>query len=387
MRMQILTTGRPEEWTQVVQQCPHHDFYHLPQYHALAEESGEGKAFLFHYVEGAYSIALPLLLRSIDGLPSSRPASAPWQDATSVYGYAGPIASQLDIPEPVIQNFQSSLRKHLHDMAVVSVFSRLHPLFPQQALLSGMGECQTLSRTVSIDLTLPAETQRAAFRKSHKEGINKLGRQGVTCVHDCDGVYLDDFIEIYHETMRRVGAAPGYFFPPSYFRKVSDTLGDRLHLFVCLHEGKVVCGAIFVECCGILQYHLGGTANAALRLAPMKLLHDTTRIWANGRDLKFFHLGGGATTQPDDSLLYFKLGFSPRTHDFAVWRWVLLADVYSRLCAETSRWNEQNGLTVANAGFFPEYRTPTVQPALPPPYLVNPKEMWQAPEPPQEANL
>jgi hypothetical protein len=183
-------------------------------------------------------------------------------------------------------------------------------------------------------------------------------------------VYLDAFVEIYHETMRRVGAAPGYFFPLAYFHKLFDSLGERSHLFVCLHEGKVLCGGVFVECGGILQYHLGGTSNDALKFAPMKLLHDDVRVWANGRDLRFYHLGGGATMQPDDSLLHFKLGFSGVTHDFTVWRWVLLGDVYRRLCAETSRWNKQNGLATANARFFPEYRAPTVHPVLAPPCLL-----------------
>jgi hypothetical protein len=363
MTMQVLTTDQPGAWLHIVEQCPRHDFYHLPMYHALAEDLGEGKAYLFHYAEGEYSIALPLLLRSL-------PSEAEWQDATSVYGYPGPIASHADIPQAVVQNFQASLQKHIREMGVISVFSRLHPIIPQQALVAGMGECRTLSRTVSIDLTLPAEVQRSAFRKNHKEGINKLRRLGVTCVHDSDRLHMDAFVEVYYETMRRVGATPIYFFPRAYFRRLADGLGERLHLFVCLHEGQVICGGLFTECRGILQYHLGGTSNAALKFAPMKLLHEVTRMWANERNLQFYHLGGGATMQPDDSLLHFKLGFSRLTHEFKVWRWVVLADVYRRLCVEKSRWNEQNNLAVADAGFFPEYRAPAVHPVLQQPSLV-----------------
>src|ERR1700731_282386 len=107
MNMQRLTIDQPTMWMQVVEQYPRHDFYHLPQYHALAEDSGEGKAFLFHYVEGPYSIALPLLLRSLEGLPGIACDGIPWQDATSVQGYAGPLASQADIPDSVVRNFQA----------------------------------------------------------------------------------------------------------------------------------------------------------------------------------------------------------------------------------------------------------------------------------------
>lgn len=375
MNMQRLTTDQPGMWMQVIEQCPRHDFYHLPQYHALAEDSGEGKAFLFHYAEGPYSIALPLILRSLDGLPGIPSDGIHWRDATSVYGYAGPIASQADIPDSVVRNFQASLERDLRDLSVVSVFSRLHPILPQQALLNGMGELQTLGRTVSIDLTMPLDQQRSGIRSSHKTQINRLRRLGVTCLHDRDGLHLDAFVHIYYETMRRVGAAPRYFFPAEYFHKLSESLGERFHLVVCLHEGKVLCGAIFVECCGILQYHLACTTNAALKLAPLKLLLDDTRVWANGRNLKVLHLGGGATPQPDDSLFHFKLGFSNRTHDFTVWRWALLEKVYRQLCAEKSCWNEQNGFAVAGTWFFPEYRASTVQAVGHSPSLARAEQM------------
>jgi hypothetical protein len=268
------------------------------------------------------------------------------------------------MPEPVLADFQERLREHLLDMKIVTVFSRLHPILPQQSLLAGMGECRTLSQTVSIDLTLPVETQRTAYRNSLKTALNKLRRNGVTCMHDREGAHLDTFIEIYHETMRRVGAASVYFFPREYFETLFHTLGDRFHLAFCISEGKIVCGGIFIECGDVLQYHLGGTRNGALEFAPMKLLLDDMRIWASGRNLKVFHLGGGATAKADDPLLHFKLGYSDRVHDFAVWRWVLDSVAHRQLCLERLQWMEANGVPAANSDFFPQYRMPVTPPAL-----------------------
>lgn len=360
MTMQVIETNQQTEWTAAVEHCLRHDFYHLPQYHAMADEAHEGKAVLFYYSEDAYSIALPLLIRPIDALPNG----APHMDATSVYGYAGPIASHEEIPFDVIQRFHESLRNQLQELGVISVFTRLHPIIPQKALLAGLGECRTLSRTVSIDLTLTAEEQRAAMRSSVKLAINRLRRKGMECVHDREGLYLNAFAEIYRETMLRVGAAPGYFYTEDYFRGLSANLGEKHHLFVCLLDGKPVCAGVFIECLEILQYHLGGTLSLALVHGPMKLLFDEVRIWANSRNLKFFHLGGGATTDPNDPLLYFKLGFSKMTHDFNVWCWVLNESVYKQLCEEASRFNQVNGLVPAKQAYFPEYRSPTVHSKL-----------------------
>ncbi|MBZ5603497.1 MAG: GNAT family N-acetyltransferase [Acidobacteriia bacterium] len=364
MKFEVLTTAQTAEWMQAIEPCAH-DFYHLPQYHAVAERSGEGTALLFHFLEDGYSMALPLLIRTLDDVPGIA-KGAGWRDATSVYGYAGPVASHAEIPERIVRNFQERLQEHLEAMNVVTVFSRLHPIIAQQSLLKGMGEYQVLSQTVSIDLTLPVEEQRRGYRTSLKTAINKVRRMGVTCVQDRAGVHLEEWMDIYYETMRRVGAVESYFFPREYFRHLFHALGDRFCLAVCLLEGKVVCGGIFIETGEILQYHLGGTLNRALEFAPMKLLLDEMRLFANSRGLKVFHLGGGTTPHADNPLLHFKRGFSERLHDFPVWRWVLNVPVYQRLCRDRSQWCDENGLEATSRGFFPAYRTPVVQRAVPP---------------------
>jgi hypothetical protein len=84
------------------------------------------------------------------------------------------------------------------------------------------------------------------------------------------------------------------------------------------------------------------------------------RLWGIRQGLRVFHLGGGVTPHPDDTLLYFKMGFSDRTHEFATWRWVVFPEVYQRLCAEKVRRDERHRLQVANPFFFPAYRSPGV---------------------------
>ena len=357
MNIDTRTINQRAEWMRVLERCAPYDFYHLPQYHALAETFGEGTPRLFVYTEGAYTIALPLLLRDLDGfldLPLGN-----LQDATSVYGYVGPVCSHSEIPDAVAKNFQTALAEQLRGLNVVTVFSRLHPLLTQRSLIANLGECRT-SKTVSIDLTLDPGLQRGQFRSAFKLALNKLRRRGLTVVHDVVGTHLSDFVAIYHETMHRVEAADRYFFSTAYFRQLWETLGSRVHLFVCLEEGRPICGSLFVACHGILQYHLGGTAGEALKLAPMKLVVDEARIWGTSQGLHSLHLGGGTTADPADSLLEFKRGFSDRRHEFAAWRWVLLPAIYDQLCAAQTAANQRNMLRVVNPDYFPAYRAPTV---------------------------
>src|SRR5688500_2306341 len=96
--LEAIPTAAHDAWMQALQRCPQHDFYHLPQYHAMAEEAGEGAARLLLYTEGDYLIALPLLFRVLDEIVPDSPLDAGWYDATSVYGYAGPVCSHAEIP-------------------------------------------------------------------------------------------------------------------------------------------------------------------------------------------------------------------------------------------------------------------------------------------------
>lgn len=359
MNLKELTTRQPEEWLDAIEQCVPYDFYHLPQYHALAEDAGEGTARLFIYTEGRHVIALPLLVRSLDGMSVSAAIGAGWMDATSVYGYPGPVTSAEPIPSAVVGNFQAALLQRLRDSRVVTVFSRLNPFLAQRPLLTGLGHIRK-SQTVSIDLTLPVAVQRSQYRRNFKEAINKLRRLGLTVVCDEDRTNVGDFIRIYHETMHRVEAADRYFFPASYFTKLDAALGSRLKLFMCLCEGRAVCGGLFVACHGVLQYHLGGTLNEAIPLAPMKLLLDEVRLWGSAQGLRVFHLGGGTTADPDDPLLHFKQGFSDRRHEFATWRWVVSSEQNALLRQESVRRLASQGLQPALANYFPAYRCPSV---------------------------
>jgi hypothetical protein len=353
----VLRSEEHAEWTEVLNRSFQSDFYHTAEYHALAEDMGEGRACLYAYLTGDYLIAVPLLLRRIDEAPCHAKAGRGWWDATSVYGYAGPIASHPDIPAWVLRGFQACLCEELARQRVVAVFTRLHPLIPQLAWLTDLGEYKPIGPTVSIDLTLPAQTQRSQYRSNHKRDLNKLSRLGVKGFRDEDFGFLNEFINTYYENMQRLNASDIYFFDYTYFEKLISMSNAKVHLFVCLLDGEVICGGLFFSHNGIVQYHLGGTRNEALRLSPMKILLDTVRLWANDQQAHVFHLGGGVGAK-EDALFHFKAGFSDQRHEFAVWRWRVLPEVYDELCEEKAQWAAHHGLDAVSPEFFPAYRCP-----------------------------
>ena len=78
---------------------------------------------------------------------------------------------------------------------------------------------------------------------------------------------------------------------------------------------------------------------------------DFVRDWAQGRGNEIMHLGGGVGGE-HDSLLQFKVGFSPLRNTFSTLRVVVDERDYGRLVAARDSRLDPSSRT----GFFPLYR-------------------------------
>ncbi len=348
--LEVITTRDDAAWAAVLADADSHDFHHLAGYHRLAEYRGEGAALLFAYRSGSHVVAVPLLQRPVD-----QGEVTGLQDATSVYGYAGPISSRAPIPAPVALGFQAALQAELVRRRVVTVFSRLHPLIPQQHLIGGLGSTREGGLTVSIDLTLPSEEQWAGYNKSTRRLIRRATEAGAVGVHDRDFQYLGEWVDLYRETMERLGASASYYFDAAYFERMAAELGPVLQLFVALVDGRVAAAGLFTVCDGIVQAHLGGFRQQYASISPARLVDDTARRWAVEAGARVLHLGGGVGGR-EDSLFQYKAGFSDRRHVFTTWRWVVDPIAYERLCRDHVRSRAAGGQPPDD--YFPAYRWP-----------------------------
>jgi len=353
--IQSISITQSGPWMDVLGRVESYDFYHLPAYHALHDFSSEGEGFLAFFQEGDRIAAFPYLLRHVNSIPGLE--SGQWRDVTSVYGYPGPLVSQTAASDSAfIARFQQALHRFFTQLEVVSVFSRLHPILQNQRWLQGLGDLVPLGHTVGIDLSLPPEQQWAQYRSNHRRNIRQLRRAHARIIHDQDLHHLERFVALYTETMRRVQADSPYFFSLDYFKSLfAIGAPASFHLFLCEIDGEIVSGGVFSLCQGIVQYHLGGTASAWLKKAPMKLVFDAVRLWANEVGARWLHLGGGVGST-EDSLFRFKAGFSPVRFPFYVWKWIVQPDAYRELVEARRLWYRSQGRHFPDASFFPSYR-------------------------------
>lgn len=337
-----------DEWSRCLAAIERYDFYHTYSYHELSN-AGEGEFPLMLCMEqGTQKLALPLIIRDVKGDKKLR-------DATSVYGYAGPISSHDSIDAELLRSFGRFLREEMSKRNVVSVFSRMHPLFETHNCLQGIGELHHCGHTISIDLSVPEDEQVRQYSSNHRRGIKKLQRAGVVCERSSAAADFEAFKELYSQSMKRVNAADYYFFDDRYFANLMDAKDYSMNLFVCRDGSSVLAAGLFSSCGGIVQYHLGATATEFLALAPSKLMFHMVRQWATGTDHRFFHLGGGVGGR-NDSLFAFKNGFAKNgVRDFRIWKWIVDREKYDALVR--LRFGELSTATAgADENFFPLYR-------------------------------
>jgi hypothetical protein len=336
--LEIISLDNQEKWDDIVCSMKEYDFYFLAGYHQLNQE---GVPLLLYYRNGRDALAMPLIVRDIDGYD--------YKDVTSVYGYAGPLTKETNPAPESVAGFHDAMRHFFDSNNIVSAFSRLHSLLPNQSsLLKGMGTVSGSNHTIGIDLTLPLSEQRRQYTHSLKNVINKLKRKGLTVQRASSKEDIDLFIAIYKETMNRVKASGIYYFFPDYFYHFLDSINS--FVLLAFYESQAIGGSLFTVCNGIIQSHLSATRSDFLYLSPMKLILDEARLFGYRNGLRILHLGGGKS-EDNDSLFVFKSSFSKQLYPFKVWKYIHNQSVYDSLLLQ------RFGKNVPDDFFFPLYRS------------------------------
>lgn len=353
--LEVFTTSESDQWNAALDDIGEYDFCHMAAFHRLAELRGEGEAVMPVYREGDHIIAFPLLFRDIN-IPAAEHFGEKLRDATCVYGLTGPLASSTNIPERVIKNFQQHLDDFFEQNQIISVFSRIHPLINHSHLLSGYGETIERGILLAIDTTPPPDVQYKRYRRNHKKHIEQSKEMGFTC--EKVGIeHLNNFIDIYYETMDRVNAEKFYYFDRQYFNFMMREMSDTTHLFICRDKETIISAVLCTECKGIMQLYLGGTINDYVHLSPTKFLYNAAREWGNEIGVKAIQMGGGTNASRDDNLYNFKMGFGCEEHVYSTWRHIVNPETYDSLCSIAC---SQAGIK-PESSYFPIYRHPDLQ--------------------------
>ena len=334
------------EWDDLVASFEHSDFYHTYDYHIITKNNND-RPILIKYIEEDKTIALPLLIREIPG--------SSFKDATSVYGYAGPLTKNLGVTYDNL-HFRTLLQNFFLKINIVAIFSRLNPFIPlQSTVLENLGNISIAGKIVNIDLTQDLETQKKCYNRRLKSYINK-SRNHYTAKSATTDSEIIAFIDLYYENMSRVNATKGYFFSRDYFFNLFNCSDFKTEVLIAEDNKskRIIAGAMFIKKNNIVQYHLSGASEDFLHLNPIKMLIDEMRIKATKENFKYLNLGGGLGSS-EDSLFRFKSGFSKNFKEFKLWKYIVNDSVYTELTIRNQQGLHSSNNDNINA-YFPAYR-------------------------------
>jgi hypothetical protein len=316
------------------------DVYFRPGYCGAYEAAGHGRALAVVTERAVF----PLLLRPL-------PFGEEGFDAATPYGYGGVLPRDASMTGTVPASEVRQLRDWCVTAGVVSCLLRLHPVLGGPRQLSGVDEPGLDMRehgpTTAIDLSRLRNGRLEGMSKGRKADLT-IARRELELTWD-GGDVLEQFREVYDDTMRRVGAGEFYLFPPEYYRALRDGLHDRLGVALALLDGEAVGTALFLAGPRFAHYHLSGATEAGRELKAGTLLVHAGAEWARERGCELLHLGGGTTGA--DSLFAFKKSFGGETYTYAFATLIADRDRYEALVARRAEEPEAR-----RPEFFPAYR-------------------------------
>ncbi|HEY9072021.1 MAG TPA: GNAT family N-acetyltransferase [Candidatus Ozemobacteraceae bacterium] len=309
--MKWFVTDSAAFWDTALREFPPgmRDIYFTHRWHALFALGTRATPKVFLAGHGNGRLLYPFLLHPLPPGPSGRPSFA----CESAYGYGGPIATGFD--SSAAQAADRLFCAWARDNGVVAEFIRFHPLLANHDLFTCGLETEMNRETVIVPLDAPFDELVTRFSAAKRRNLRKATKAGLTVAPGTD---LPGFWQLYEATMTRRAAPPFYHFSPEHRASLEAIIRDTGFLLEARVGGRLVAAALFLSSAGTLHYHLGGSDASALATAPNdSLMAEAIKI---GRNLGLcqLHLGGGATTAADDSLLRFKSGFSSRRAAFRV---------------------------------------------------------------------
>lgn len=327
--MEIITIEDKDKWNEIVKSFPHWDVYYLNEYAKSFGLHGDGVPYLLYWSDGKNRMAYVVMENDIADFKPFRNHMKTQEhyDWTTPYGYGGPLL-EGEISLDWIHNAEQEKETYAKEHNIVSEFFRFHPLLQNQKKLESDIKVLYMKKTVYID-TQSEDVIYANMTPNNRNMVRKAEKNGVQIFFD-KGEKIDEFVEIYNETMQNHNADEYYFFEKKYFEFIKTQMKENVLFGYAEYEGKIVSASIFFFNEEYMHYHLSGTLFEYRNLGAANLLLTKAALWASEHQIKEFHLGGGV--ENEDSLLRFKKHFNRNgLIDFCIGSKVFLPEVFEEL--------------------------------------------------------
>lgn len=233
-----------------------------------------------------------------------------WRDASSPYGYGGPVSNTADAG--FLAAAWALAGAHLREERVAVEYLRFHPLLGNESGYTG--QVAPNRQVVDIDLAVDFS---ATYPLRLQQVLRKAERAALRYEEAAFAPSARAFGAYHRAAMRSMDADAFYVFEDSYFHAMGLCGSARLAVVTAADAGaptdaaQWLAAALLLDGPGVREYHLAATVPEGRRMgASSWLLHRAAQA-ARDAGRRHFYLGGGTDASPDNPLLFFKGGFSP----------------------------------------------------------------------------
>lgn len=344
-KLSIIEIDEEQKWDDIVTSFKNYDINYLNSYAKAFQLCGNSEPKLVYYEHEDTKAVKIVMRRDIakSQLFKGKLEESSWFDLITPYGYGGFWIEGNDY-----EDVEKTYNDRCEEEGFISEFVRFN-LFSDCRKFYG-GIVESPSRNVVRSLELPLEEILMDCDRTVRTNIRKAQRSNLTFEVDTEGTRLDEFLEIYYQTMDRKRANSEYFFPKEFF-EILNEMEDHFAYFYVLHEGKVISTELNLYGEENCYSFLGGTNKEYFPLRPNEFLKCEIIKWAKEKGLKRIVLGGGYGS--DDGLFRYKKCLAPNgVVDFYVGKKIFNEEKYSKLLdirKKDSNFDE-------DTTFFPKYR-------------------------------
>lgn len=337
--IRVLTSEDDALWHEYLSRLPleQQDIYFTPEYYKLYEEEGDGSARCFVFQQGEDVALYPFLINNINVLGYE--LDKDYYDIQGAYGYNGIISSSYD--SDFIKNFHDAFYGYISDNDIVCEFVRFHPILENVRFSDGFMETIYDRKTVFLDFQQGYESiWQNQYSSNNRNMIRKSLKSEVVCSIEDTVDYIDDFKNIYIETMKKLSADEEYFFGEKYFSSFADEMSKYSKIVVCKSDDKVLAASLMMHYGKYVHYHLSGRSKHCRdNFINNQMLDTAIKQFISDNENSVLHFGGGRSNAVDDSLLKFKRNFSKQKGDFYIGKKIHNSEIYNIV---VNQWQEKH---------------------------------------------
>jgi hypothetical protein len=336
-KISVLTALEKAEWDDFYNQLPEElrDINYSFDYNILYEKNGDGEIRLFVFQRNGDMYFYPFLIRNV----FTDEKKTEYKDIETVYGYTGPVSTNAD--REFINLADKAFCVYCSKEKIITEFIRFNPLLQNQKIAESIDSVSLipLRDYVKVDLSESEEKIVAGFSGQNRNKIRKAEKAGVKIEFDNECIRFGDFVSIYLENMKRLNAAPMYFFSPGFFEGLKSLTKSSGVLVNAIENGEVIGSTVFLKGAVYGHYFLSSATEKGRSHAVSNLMLYQGILWAKNCGLKSIHLGGGVSADESDPLLVFKKNFSKSIVRFFIGKRIHDENAYNQI---VNQWDEKH---------------------------------------------